>query len=251
MRRREKLELIARLTEEAREICTKFGSLIRKVYRSLKKLDDFDVFELVLFLMEQQKFFYLPEEKRIKVQSHLSKASDLQTVLIFLQTERYISWFNYPLLGSIIKEFKVCETDYEEYIEKQLTPFLQRSLFEIPSDSFNDTDNHDPEGSGQFILKIDVPNPDIPLKAEILIHLRRHVSTTFGIAIDAFEFCSYNKGCIQFVLAAPLTLLQNIFPLPDKALKSLSMFGYKGLHIKSVEFNNTQTVCATKKVSGV
>lgn len=236
-----KLELISRLEEDARDISEKFASLTESVYRSLNYLNNFDVKGLRIFLLAQQKFLYMSEEKRSELrQSDLGKGEDVETVIIFLLTENYISWFNYPLLGSIVKKFKVCMTEYQEYIDKDLTQFLQRSLFEIPADSFSISD--EPQRSGQFILKLDVINSKVSLTADVLIHLRRHVSIILGIAIDAFEFCSYDKGCIQFVLAAPLSLLQNIFPLPDKALKSLSMFSYKGLHIKSVEFNTIQTV---------
>ena len=238
-----KLELISRLTEDARDISEKFASLTESVYCSLNDLDNFNVKSLRIFLLAQQKFLYMSKEKC----NELQQSEDVETVMTFLLTENYINWFNYPLLGSIVKKFKVCMTEYQEYIDKDLTQFLQRSLFEIPADSFNIS--NDPQRSGQFILKLDVINAKVSLTADVLIHLRRHVSIILGIAIDAFEFCSYNKGCIQFVLAAPLSLLQNIFPLPDKALKSLSMFRYKGLHIKSVEFNNTQTVHDAKKVS--
>ena len=249
MRRREKLKLLSRLTEDARNISEKFASLTTSVYRSLKKLDDFDIHELKIFLMAQQKFFYLPEEKRIKLQSDLSNASNVETVILFLLTENYISWFNYPLLRSIAKKFKICETEYLEYVNSQLTPFLQRSLFEIPSDSCNISD--DPQGSGHFVLKIDVPNPDDSLKdslkAEVLLHLRSHVSSSLGIAIDAFEFCSYSKGCIQFVFAAPLGLLQKVFPLPDRVLIALSTLSYKDLFIKTIQFDH-QIQTVPKKV---
>ena len=249
MRRREKLKLLSRLTEDARDISEKFASFTTSVYRSLKKLNDFDIHELKIFLMAQQKFFYLSEEKRIKLQCDLSSASNVETVIMFLLTENYISWFNYPLLHSITKKFKVCETEYLEYINNQLTAFLQRSLFEVPSDSCNISD--DPHGSGHFVLKIDVPNTDDSLKdslkADVLLHLRSHVSSSLGIAIDAFEFCSYTKGCIQFVFAAPLALLQKIFPLSDRVLNALSTLSYKDLFIKTIQFDH-QIQTVPKKV---
>ena len=249
MKRREKLTLLSRLTEDERDISEKFASLTTSVYCSLKKLDHFDINELKIFLMAQQKFFYLSEEKRIKLQCDLSSASNVETVLMFLLTENYISWFNYPLLYSIVKRFKVCETEYLEYVDNHLTSFLRRSLFEIPSHYCNISD--DPQKSGQFFLKIDVPSQDDTLrdslKADILLPLRKHVSSTLGIAIDAFEFCSYSKGCIQFVFAAPLGLLRKIFPLSDRVLKSLSAFNYKGLFIKTVQYDH-QTLTIPKNV---
>ena len=237
MKRRENLELLSRLQKDANKITEKFGSLTRKVYCSMKKLD---VNELVLFLLPQQKFSYMSEEKRVKLQSDLTKAPNVGKVMTLL-TENYISWFNHPLLGSITKEFKVCETEYQEYVDKELTPFLQRSLFEIPSNSFNEISG-DPQGSGQFILKIDIPNPKDSLEANILLPLRDHVSSTLGIAIDAFEFCSYGKGCIQFVFAAPLGLLLKIFPLSDRVLQLLSSFSYKNLSMKSIQFEVMQSI---------
>ena len=242
MKPREQLKLLSRLKKDADNITKKFGSLTRKVYHSLK---DLDVYELVLFLLPQQKFSYMSEEKRIKLQSDLSEAPNVGKVMTLL-TKSYISWFNHPLLGFITEEFKVCETEYKEYIDKELTPFLQRSLFEIPSNSFNDISGN-PQGSGKFILKIDIPNPKDSLEANILLPLRDHVSSTLGIAIDAFEFCSYGKGCIQFVIAAPLSLLLKAFPLSDRVLQLLSTFSYKRISMKSIQFKVLQAI--PKKVS--
>ena len=237
MKPREQLELLSRLKKDADNITKKFGSLTRKVYQSLK---DLDVYDLILFLLPQQIFSYMSEEKRVKLQSDLSEAPNVGKVMTLL-TRNYISWFNHPLLGFITEEFKVCETEYKEYVDKELTPFLRRSLFEIPSNSFNEISG-DPQGSGQFILKIDVPNPKDSLEANILLPLRDHVSSTLGIGIDAFEFCSYSKGCIQFVFAAPLGLLLKIFPLSDRVLQLLSNFSYKKLSMKSIQFKVRQAI---------
>ena len=240
MKPREQLEILSRLKKDADNVTKKFGSLIQKVYYSLKKLEDFDVHKLVLFLLVQQKFSCMSEEKRLKLQSDLSEAPNINKVMILL-TESYISWFNHSLLGSIVKEFKVCETEYQDYVDKELTPFLRRSLFEIPSNSFNDISG-DPQGSGQFILKIDIPNPKDSLEANILLPLRDHVSSTLGIAIDAFDFRSYTKGSIQFIFAAPLGLLLKIFPLSDRVLQLLSSFSYKNLSMKSIQFEVMQSI---------
>ena len=241
MRHQEKIKLLSRLTQDAWDISESFSSLTISVYSSLKELHDFDVNMLKIFLLTQQKFFYMSEEKCAKLYSHFnSNVSEVSAVMMFLLNENYITWFNHYLLGSITKQFKVCETEYQEYIDKILTPFLQRSLFEIPSDSFNASD--DPQGSGHFILKLDVRDLEATPKAEVLLLLRKHVANSFGIAIDAFEFCSYHKGCIEFVLAAPLCLLQKFFPLSDRVLESLSMFNYKSLCIKTVQFDKMQNV---------
>ena len=237
-----RLELLARLMKEAEEVSTKFGSLSRQVYRSLK---DKDVNELSLFLLPQQAFLYMDEKERIQLQANITKASNVAEVLKLLN-EKYISWFNHPLLGSILKEFKVCEAEYQDYVDKHFTPYLKKSLFEIPAESLDSTDI---QGSGKFILKLNVPPPKDSLKADILLPLRHHVASSFGIAINAFRIYSYDKGCIQIAVSIPILLFKEIFPLPSNVLSLLGKFSYQNVHIKAVNDSDEHYVNVSQTVS--
>lgn len=227
-----RLELLGRLTDESEEVTSKFGSLVRKVLVSLKN-GTVDVKELVVFLLPQQKFLYLEEAKRIELENKLDQASTVGDVLSLL-TKNFISWFNHPLLGSIAKEFTVCENEYQNYVNEVFIPFIRRSLFEVPSNSFSPNEL---QGSGKFLLKIHIPKPKASFEAGFLLPLRRHVSKVLCIAIDGFDICSYEKGCVQLTVAVPLTLLQEIFPVPDCVIHLLSTFCYEGVQIRSIAFD--------------
>lgn len=229
MNKKQKLELLSRLDKEAEIVSEEFGSLMVNVYDHLK---DTDVKKIVLFLLPQQKFSGMKDEDRKELLANLRKATTTGDALTLL-TENFISWFNHPLLGSIAKKFVACKADYDEYVDKFLNPYMKRCLFEIPSNIGQEF-----KGSGKFILKVTTLHLEHKdkTKAEILLPLRRHVSEVCGIAIDAFDICSYEKGCLQVTVAAPLALLEEIFPLSDDALNLLSSFSYEGARIKAISF---------------
>lgn len=91
-----------------------------------------------------------------------------------------------------------------------------------------------------FLLKIDLPSPYPVLKGSLILSLRARVASTLGIAIDTFEICSYDKGCIQFKVAAPSPLLEGIFPLPLTDLNALgSAFGdCTDLKIRAISYSD-------------
>ena len=230
LNKEQKLELLSRLDQEAENVSSKFGSLMSNIYKCLKETD---VKELVLFLLSQQKFSGMKDEDRKELLANLRNAKDTGDVLMFLVEGLSISWFNHPLLGSIAKKFDVCKADYDEYVDKVFDPYIQRCLFEIPSNMSQEF-----KGSGKFTLKVNelhLKHTDNN-KAEILLPLRCHVSEACGIAIDAFDIHSYEKGFLQVTVAAPLALLEEIFPLSDDALNGLSSFSYEGAHIESISF---------------
>lgn len=229
LNKKQKLELLSRLDQEAENVSSKFGLLMVKIYKCLK---DTDVKELVLFLLPQQKFSCLKDEDRKELLDNLRKATTTGDVLTLL-TGNFISWFNYPLMGSIAENFDTCKADYDEYVDKVFNPYMKRCLFEVPCNTGQEF-----KGSGEFILKVNTPHLEHKdkTKAEILLPLRRHVSEVCGIAIDAFDICSYEKGCLQVTVAAPLALLEEIFPLSDDVLNLLSSFSYEGAHIKAISF---------------
>ena len=229
LNKKQKLELLSRLDKEADNVSEEFGSLMVNVYDHFK---DTDVNRLVIFLLPQHKLSGMKDEDRKELLANLRQATTTGEALTLL-TENFISWFNHPLLGSIAKKFDACKADYDKYVDKVFNPYLQRCLFEIPSNMGREF-----KGSGKFILKVNTPHLEHKdkTKAEILLPLRRHVSEVCGIAIDAFDICSYEKGCLQVTVAAPLALLEEIFPLSDDALNDLSSFSYEGAHIKAISF---------------
>ena len=240
LNKRQKMELLARLDKEAEQISIDFCSLMVDVYRCLK---DTDVNELVLYLLPQQKFSYMDDNDRKELFSNFKKAKNVAEVLALLE-ESCMSWFNHLLVGTIAKKFNACEADYDKYVNNSFNRYIKRCLFEVPS-SIGERF----VGSGEFILKVttsDHLKHKDKTKAEILLSLRRHVSEACGISIDSFDICSYEKGCLRVVVAVSLALLEEIFPLPTRALSMLSSFAYESARIKSVSFREHHHVVPEK-----
>lgn len=230
MNRRARLELLGRLTEESDELKEKFASVVMDVCQSLENLN-VNLKAIVLFVLLKQKFTDLEEEKRLELQEKLRNAQDVYDVMILLTTY-FMSWFNHPLFGSIVKKFIPNDTSYQNYVENDFLTFMQRSLFEVP----NSLDSEELKGTGKFVLKVDVSQPKSSVKGEIMLPLRRHLSKNLGIAIDSFDICDYDKGCLQFTVAVPLLLLHAIFPIPPGVIDHLSDFCFNGTQIKSISF---------------
>ena len=240
LNKRQRLELLARLEKDAEQVSLDFCSLMVDVYRCLK---DTDVNELVLYLLPQQKFLYMDDNDRKELFSNLKEAKNAGKVLSLL-AESYMSWFNHPLVGTIAKKFNACKTDYDKYVDEVFNPYIKRCLFEVPS-SIDERF----VGSGEFILKVTTSHHlehKDKTKAEILLPLRRHVSEACGISIDSFDICSYEKGCLRVVVAVPLALLEEIFPLPTGVCNMLSSFAYEGARIKSISFKEHHHVIPEK-----
>jgi hypothetical protein len=232
---RERLELFKRLENEAQNVAVKFGSVTRQAVQLLKNVDPN---ELAAFLLPQQMFIYMDTEERHKLQSSICDAPDAGKIIVLL-CQSYISWFNHHLLAIILDEFKCCKDKYDDYVENHFKPFMQKSLFEIPSSMLH---ANSLVGSGQFILKVDVPTPKEHVKAKILSSLSYYVSSVFGLALDSFTFISYDKGCIRLTVSVPYLLLSEIFPLPQSVLDNLSKFTFENVRIKGVQFDQYQSI---------
>ena len=251
MSTRRKLELLARLEQDTMDIKEHFGFMVScKIMRSLREQygdDPNTVKELVVFILAQQPFVYMDEQKQVKLKSELYAAETIGDVFEVLVGSS-VSWFNHLILGSITKMFTVAEEEYKEYVEVKLAQFLKRSLFEMPKGSFT---SEDPEGSGSFILKLAVPPPTDKIKGSVLLPLRRHVAMTLGITIESFELCCYNKGCIELTVSAPAQLVNALFPLDERTLMRLGSMtvGCEGLKITSITSGSSEHNLTKLKVS--
>ena len=250
---RNKLSLFSRLQDEAESVRRQFASLSVKVCDAFKEQygnNSEVVDKLAVYILSQQPYTCIETEKQVELKSSLSKSTTIFQVMKLL-TDGFITWFNHALLGFIAEEFKIAVTEYHDYVEKHLKPYLQRSLFEIPTDSFTSGSTI---RSGEFLLKIDLPSPRSVLKGSLILSLRARVASTLGIAIDAFEICSYDKGCVQFKVAAPSPLLEGMFPLPLTDLNALgSAFGdCTDLKIRAISYSdNYQVLPEEQKVSKI
>ena len=234
---RRKLDLLARLEQDMTEVKEKFGFMVAcKIQRGfMEQLGD-KVEELTIFVLAQLPFSFMKPEKQGHLKSELRSAETVGDVFEILVSS-VVSWFNHLLLGSITRSFHIAEDDYTSYVNETLAPFLERSLFEVPKDSFSSENR---ERSGVFVLKIEVPPPKERIKGTVLLPLRCHIARVLGIPIESFDICSYNKGCFELSVSGPSRLMKAIFPLNDavsSALGSMTV-ACQGLKIVSVKYGD-------------
>lgn len=224
-------KLYARLIQESKRVAEKFATVTCEMLKCLNAKEDITVDELVLFVLPLQRFSFMSEPHISEIQEQLRQATTKGHVLKLL-SENHVSWFNHSLFESIVRKFNVANDEYQEYVTEYLQPLLKKSLFEIPhksSDAF--------KGSGQFVLKMGIPEPAHKIKADVLILLKDRVARALGISVDALDFCYYESGCLEVVFSAPYELIKETFAIRKSFSKILQpMVG--NLKIQSVRFEN-------------
>ncbi len=213
--KRQKINFITRLELEAESIRDEFSALSLNVTRSLQNRPCREtVGELKVLIASMQLIRFMQPAKKEIVTSDLKKCESIADIMNILLDDLFVSWFNHNFLASIVNHFNICREHYTNYVEKTLQPFLQKSLFEIPRNSFS---SKDPEISEKFILKIDVPSSR-EVQANIVPLLKGKVAQCLGITVSSLDLCAYDKGCIEITVGAPAQILQALFtsqPLVD------------------------------------
>ena len=131
------------------------------------------------------------------------KASTLAGVLLILH-DSGTSWFNIELLKSIVEKLGSDEdkTNITSYEQKDLVPYLQRSIFEIPSNSFG-------PGSGtadQISLGLRLPNEVIPTGNHVAV-ICHNLSQLLGIPDGILVFIRYDEGSTILIFGVPEALM--------------------------------------------
>ena len=130
-------------------------------------------------------------------------ASTLAGVMLLLH-ESGTSWFNIELF-KIIVEKRGSDDDkrnMKAYEQHDLVPYLQRSIFEIPSNSFG-------PGRGtadQICLGLRLPN-DVILTGNDVAVIRHNLSQLLGIPDGILVFIRYDEGSIILIFGVPEVLL--------------------------------------------
>ena len=186
------------LIGERQNIEEKFGSLVLNILHSFKKTN-VDVDDLKLYLQSS---------------SGISFPTNANLTDVFLTLcPHYSSWFNIRLLRVIVNKFgsedeQKLVTEYEE----ELVPFLQHSIFEIPSKSF--APGH--EGAGLVSLYLFLPDGDVPTGQDVA-DIQHNVSTQLGIPDGILQFIGYEGGSVILIFAVPEVML--CMDIPNCCLK--------------------------------
>ena len=135
---------------------------------------------------------------------HIENDATPEDVFLTLCT-RYSSWFNIQLLKVIVDGELGCEDDRQmlaEY-EKELYPYLERSIFEIPSKSF--ATQH--ESAGLVYLYFGLPEDHIPTGEDVFL-FQCTISLYLEITEGLLQFIGFKDGNNVLIFGIPEAILQ-------------------------------------------
>ena len=180
------------LIKERQSIGQKFGSLVLDILKSFEKRK-INVKQLKIYLLCYGVSTLL---------AYFESATTLEDVFVAL-SKSYSSWFNIQLLKVIVIKFGSGDDQklITEY-EAELVPFLQHSIFKIPSRSF--APGH--EGAGLTSLYLFLPDNRIPTGQDVA-EIQHNVSKQLGIPDGILQFIGYEEGSVILIFAVPEVML--------------------------------------------
>ena len=196
----EREQVINDLQEEEKEIRKKFLFLFLKILELFEKRQ-IDVLKMKIFV---QSLFYG------SICVELDAADNLSKVFYFLI--KHCSWFNFELFEEAVRYFG---DDSEKslmssYIEDTLKPFLERSIFEIPPESFSSC----PDESTVELIRFKLPDDLTPSGSDVK-RFQSNLAKRIGLKSSVFQFRSYYNGCIELEFAVdkiiPKSNLQELY----------------------------------------
>ena len=121
---------------------------------------------------------------------------------------KHCSWFNYESLKVIVKAVgNETEKQYlETYEDKNLIPYLNRSIFEIPCASCND------QSRTNLLFKV---SEDISITGNKVKAVQLKLAELLGCTHAILHFHNYNEGCIELVFSLPTTVFRESSHIPQ------------------------------------
>ena len=182
---------IAELKMKYAEIIEKFAFISEQIIQSLKRTKQAE--DLAYYL---SKAYHFQFESTDSITSMIDKTS---------------SWFNIKVLKKLVERYGT-DKDIESllhYEQEDLHTYLQQSLFNIPAESFQSS--NDTSDVTIYYLKI----PDevvelLDLSGEDVLQIERNLADYLGIPREVFNWCKYRLGCIELVFSIPTTLYKSL-----------------------------------------
>ena len=220
----EKMKLIARLLYESDRVMDEFATLLSETQCAFQKC--VRVRELVVYLcgLQLSRFHENLADKKIlkSFEKELCACADVSEVFVTLRD--VWSWFNHSLLGKLISRFRAAGNNikqkYDRYLANYLNPYLQQSVFKVPSDSYGPLTLPQFE---KFIIKLDDDvvesfNVDLPKRMQL------HVAQTLQIELEALILQSIHEGCFQVTFLIPGVAVDEVLPLSATCVTAFSHF---------------------------
>lgn len=150
-----------------------------------------------------------PEFIKMLINIHVKpppNVDDASVSQLFTIISKHSSWFNFRLLQIVVRKLGNEEEkgQLKQYSDKVLMPFLDRSVFEIPSKSLAScsADFH----CVHFHLKL--PD-DIDIKGNEAMLVTNQFSAWLGV--ENLELSKWSEGCVKLIFAIPKAVFDS-FP---------------------------------------
>ena len=225
MRKAEQEKVKNDLFHENHEVRKKYSNLIICILNSFEKRK-VEVDQLKIKLLAYGIPRSVSGETPATLLPHLENDHVDTLKKVFLtMCGRYSSWFNIQLLKVIVEGELGCEDDKRmlaEYEKNELLPYLQRSIFEIPSKSFAEGQEDD---SARH-LYVCLPGGHI-LTGHDVCHLRSTISRYLEISEGILQFIGFEDGSIMLIFRIPEALLE----LQDSIKRHVTFDSVKQVYI--------------------
>ena len=197
MSKSEKEKITGTLFVENQIIRNKYCSLVHGILQSFEKRKiGVDQLKLIIITSLGE----IADALKYKYEN----ASTHAGLFFILHISSHGSWFNNELLKIIVE--KLGSDDDKKtmkiYVQNDLVPYLQRSIFEIPSNSFSPCSLTE----HQISLGLRVPNDVIPTGNHVAV-IRHNLSQLLGISDGIVVFIRYDEGSTILIFGVPEALL--------------------------------------------
>ena len=128
--------------------------------------------------------------------------------IVLSKLTKHCSWFNYESLKVIVKAVgNETEKQYlETYEDKNLIPYLNRSIFEIPCASSHD------QSRTNLLFKV---SEDLSMTGNEVKAVQLNLAQLLGLTNAILHFHNYNEGCIELVFSLPTTVFRESSHIPQ------------------------------------
>ena len=180
---------IPELEKKYAKITTKFAIYCEQIIQSLEKTR-----------RPRDLAYYLSNAHHLQFES----TDDITDIIANIS-----SWFNVKLLKILVNRYG---NDKDKasllHYEQDLLAYLQQSLFHIPANSFQSSN----DASNVTLCYLKIPEEDIELldlSGEDVLQIERNLADYLGIPHEVFNLCEYRLGCIELVFSIPTTLYKS------------------------------------------
>ena len=223
--------LLNRLDLETRNVQSQFGGLKVYIAKSIAKRHSVDELALFVGSFNVFKATRAQDDKPLLGQAidDINAAKSIAEVFKILN--KFWSWLNYGLLVKIIDEFG-SEDDkrkLRDYESQTLTPFLQRSIIQIPSTAYGHLEI---PNCRKLIFKLGTAM-ESHIGDELRI-IHQKLADILNIEYTALHLSCVKDGCLELTFLVPDIVLEVLFPLSREMQLNLAGFVHDDGQIEQV-----------------